>query len=246
MPALSMILLAHARYPDPARVVASAQKLGLSLTASSDGDAEDGPQGYMLGDAPIFLMLVRAPHPDAAHMGFGPTAIEAADAVAAPAHLIVTVMAPEGAPKDDDLRLAALTAAVIENVEAVGAMLGHGVLFHKPALFAQLAALGAKTGALPAELAVDITTAHESETHMSFLTHNLPRYGREDFYVTCPITGQGALELLFGLVRWMLMDPNKHLPTGDTIGRTPSEKVTIQRVPSPLDNGDTVIRLDLP
>lgn len=244
MPMLSMILLSRAQYPDPARVVASAQKLGLPLTATGGGG--DEPQGYTLGDDPAFLMLMPAPHPDAAHMGTGPTSIDPDDAAAAPAHLIVTIMGTTTAPKDDDVRLAAFTAAVIDNVDAVGAMLGHGVLFHKPALFAQLGALAAETGALPAELAADITVARESETRMSFLTHNLPRYGREDFYITCPITGKGALEFLFGLVRWMLTDPNKQLPTGDTVGRTPGEKVKIQRVPSPLDNGATVIRLDLP
>ena len=51
---------------------------------------------------------------------------------------------------------------------------------------------------------------------------------------------------MFGLVRWMLSDPNKHLPTGDTIGRDADEKLVVQRVPNPTGRGPEVIRLDLP
>jgi hypothetical protein len=44
----------------------------------------------------------------------------------------------------------------------------------------------------------------------------------------------------------MLADPDKHLPTGDTVGRTEDEKIVIQRVPDPTAKGPEVIRLDLP
>jgi hypothetical protein len=40
--------------------------------------------------------------------------------------------------------------------------------------------------------------------------------------------------------------PGKHLPTGETVGRTADEKVLIQRVPDPAGQGPEVIRLDLP
>ena len=73
----------------------------------------------------------------------------------------------------------------------------------------------------------------------------MSRYGREDFFVTCPIKGKGAMDYVMGLANWMLSQPDYQLPTGDTVGRTPREKVLVQRVPSPMGNGHTVIRLDL-
>ena len=93
---------------------------------------------------------------------------------------------------------------------------------------------------------VDVTAAQESATRMSFLTHNLPRYGREDLYVTCRIEGKGALDFVYAMLRWMLVDPDKQFPTGDTVGRTPEQKVRVQRVPSPIDDAVQVVRLDLP
>lgn len=141
--------------------------------------------------------------------------------------------------------MALLAAAVIDNVDAVGAMLGHGVVFHKPALFSEMAAAGVKTGALPPEIAVDITAAQESAKRMSFLTHGMARYGREELYVTCPIKGKGALGFVFDLTRWLLTDRDKQLATGETIGRTAEEKIRIERVPNPTGRGGPVIRLAL-
>ncbi len=238
----AFVLLAEARHPDPAAVVATGAAWGLDIEFREQSETI---QTYRVGDATLLSMLVDVPHPDAATMPYGPTSPPRDAAVAAPAHLIVTAMDLTGTERIRDLLMAILTAALIKNTAAVGAMLGHGILFHKADMFADLAAAGFEKETLPAEIAVDITVARESETHMSFLTHNLPRYDREDFYVTCPITGKGALPFVLGLVRWMLIDPDKHLPTGDTIGRTPDEKVLIQRVPNPADESATVIKLEL-
>jgi hypothetical protein len=81
---------------------------------------------------------------------------------------------------------------------------------------------------------------------MSFLTHGLVRYGREEFLVTRPVSGEGALDLVFSMARWMLQDADKHLPTGDTLGRSEDETILIQREPNPTGSEDVVIRLDLP
>jgi hypothetical protein len=187
-------------------------------------------------------MLVDAPHPDAAKMPFGPTSIPEDQAHAA--HLIVTVMGLTGTPREIDTQLAALTAAVVDNVPAIGAKLGHGAVFHKAKVFSGLAALGVEQGVIPPELAIDIVTERISESRMAFRTFNMPRYERENFYITCAIRGKGALDFVMGLVRWLLIDPTKQLPTGETVGRTSTEKITIHRVKSP--EGETHIRLDLP
>jgi hypothetical protein len=237
---IAFVLLSKSATPAPDAVIASAAKLGFTLTRHL---GKDGIQQFGLGDGrTLFVTLVEAPHPDGGSMAFGPTSIPE-DQVHA-AHLIVTAMGLAGTPREIDTQLAALTAAVIDNVPAIGAMLGHGAVFHKAKLFSDLAALGIEQGGIPPELAIDITTERISESRMAFRTFNMPRYGRENFYITCAIRGKGALDFVMGLVRWLITDPTKQLPTGETVGRTATEKVTIHRVKSP--EGETHIRLDLP
>ncbi len=240
---LAFVLLREPGLPDPAAVVASARSLGIALTA--DPGADSVTQAYSLADDATLIVALMPPHPDAGDMPPGPTSVPPDEVAACRAHLIVTAQGLTGDEMARDTRMAALTAAVIDHVPAVGAMLAHGVVFHKAALFRDMAKLGVEQGALPSEIAVDITAARESETRMSFLSHGMVRYGREEFYVTCPIQGKGALDFVFGMVRWLLTDRTKHLPTGDTVGRSATEKLLIQRVPNPTGRGPAVIRLDL-
>jgi hypothetical protein len=141
--------------------------------------------------------------------------------------------------------MAVLTAAVVRSCDAVGAMLAHGVLFHKAGLFADLAEAAASEGGLPIEIVVDVTVAREPGERVSFLTHGMQRYEREELFVTCPERGRGALGFVYAMTRWLLTDTVKTLPTGDTVGRSAEEKILVQRVPSPLGEGAPVIRLDL-
>jgi hypothetical protein len=242
MPDLAFVLLRGTARPDPARIEAHAADLGIPLVRTADD-----PLGYTLqNDARFLVMHVAAPHPDAAGMPPGPLSATPEEIRAHGSHLIVTALGLEGESPERDLEMAALTACAMAGGEALGAMLGHGVSFKKAALFRQLVDAAVERGQLPAELVVDLTAARESGDRMSFLTHGLRRYGREEFLVTCPISGRGAVDFVLSLARWMLMDPEKHLPTGDTVGRTPQEKVRIQRTKSPTGSGETVIRLDLP
>jgi hypothetical protein len=239
---IAFVIANEQRYPDAQAIIASAHRLGLSLSWIGDD-----PLCFELAGAGSFIaMLLPMPHPDAAHMPAGVTSPSSDELAAATTHFVLTATGLAGEPRERDLTMAALTAAIVENTSAIGAMLAHGVIFHKAQLFAELAALGVEQGALPPELAVDITAARESDIRMSFLTHNLQRYGREELYVTCPVDGQGALDFVFSLVRWMLTDPDKQFPTGDTLGRTANERIPIQRVDNPTGEGPPVLLLELP
>lgn len=239
---LSFILVTDATDPDPAAVIASGARLGLAMRHTGDAPLSFDVEGR----GQLIAMLMPGPHPDVPHMPTGVTSPATDVAAAAPAHFVLTALEVEGSPRERDLVMAALTATIIDNTDAVGAMLGHGSVFHKAPLFAEMAALGIEQGELPVEIAVDIRVARESETLMSFLTHGMERYGREELYVTCPIQGTGALDFVFGLVRWMLSDLERPFPTGDTVGRSAEEKLVIQRVDNPTGEGQPVIRLDLP
>jgi len=240
---IAFVLVNTPEYPDASHVLATAKRLGIAMTAVEGGGE---PLLFELpGGGTLIAMLMPAPHPDVASMPFGPTSPDPDEAAAAGAHYILTAQGLTGSPRERDTQMALLATTIIDNTDAVGAMLGHGVVFHKARLFAAMAELAVKDGLLPPEIAIDITNARESEHRMSFLTHHMPRYGREDLYVTCPIRGAGALEFVFSVVRWMLTDIEREWAAGDTIGRTAEERIRIERVPSPV-GGATVIRLALP
>lgn len=242
---ISFVVVAKPTYPEPDAVIKAADALGIPLTLRAN--EEDGPLVFAApGDVTVMYMLMPAPHPDAPHMPRGPTSPTAEALAEGEAHFVVTALGLDGTVIDVDTQLAALTAALIDATPAIGAMLGHGVVFHEARFFSDSAAHVAKTGELLPELVVDVTGGAEPNERMSFLTHGMIRYDREELFVTCPVKGKGALDFVFGMVRWLLSDPDKELPTGETVGRTPGEKVEIQRVPSPTGQGPDVIRLDLP
>ena len=241
---LAFVLVSNKKSPDPSRVIASGKRLGIELRPAGE---EKGILTFEIAGGGTFIAaLMPAPHPDAPKMPIGPTSISAEEASAAPAHFILTALDLGGDARVRDKRMAALTATILDNTDAVGAMLGHGTFFHKAKLFSDVAARAKDEPMLPTEIAVDVTAARESADRMSFLTHGLERYGREEFYVTCPIKGKSALGFVYAMARWMLTDPNKQLPTGDTVGRTAEEKIPVQRVPNPSGRGGPVIRLYLP
>lgn len=241
---VAFLLVNEAKYPDPTKVVAAAEALGIVLEHQPGDEAQ--PMSFGLPNGGTFLlMLIEAPHPDAPHMSYGPTSPAREEAIAAPAHFIVTALGLEGDERARDLVLAQLTSSVIATTAAVGAMLGHGVVFHKAGIFQGMTEIGVEEGELPPELICDITIAPEGEERMSFLTHGMQRYGREELYVTCSTRGKGGLDFVFSIARWLLGDPEKQLPTGDTIGRSAEEKVRVQRVPNPTGRGDEVMLLEL-
>lgn len=239
---LSFVLLDHAVYPEPEAVIAAAAELGLELRYT--GREGEGPDGYeVAGGATLLVMLVDAPHPDAATLPPGLASPSPEEVEAHAAHLIITTMSLPDAPRDADTLQVKLTAAVVGASPAIAAMLGHGVVLHRAGFFTDIAA--GPISVLPLLVCVDVTIAAEADERMSFLTHGLQRYGREEFFVTASRTGQGAVDFLLALVGWMLDDPDKQLPTGDTVGRTADEQVRIQRVANPTGEGPEVIRLDL-
>ena len=247
---LAFILASEPVEPDPDKLTAAAQRLlGVDLILEASGSEDSSGkaiQSYSVDGGPtLMVMMVDAPHPDVAAMPRGLTSPRAGLAEAAPAHYIVTALGLSGAPRQRDEWLARLTCAVVEASPAVAAMLGFGVMFHAADIFQQTVA-SEDQGNLPMGVCIDLTVATEQDGRLSFLTHGMPRYSREDLYVTAAAeNGGGAFELASLLVRWQLSDPDKQFPTGDTVGRTAEEQIEVKRQASPIDQNTQVIRLDL-
>jgi hypothetical protein len=228
---------------DAGALVASARELGICLKR---GEGKEAVESFELeGGGHLMVARISARHPDAPGMVRTPLTPDESAIARAEAHFIVTGFALPGDLQARDALMARLLAAVVRASEAEGVMLGHGILFYKPELFVSIVA-ETEPGVLPVEVAVDVTVAPEGEDRMSFLSHGMQRYGREEFYIVAARDGHDALEFTWTMCRWMILDPDKQLPTGDTVGRTAQEKLLVQRVPSPTGEGPEVIKLELP
>ena len=239
-------------------VVAAAEEMGLKMKVSPPSEEDDDGEGEqdgspditsfdLEGDETLLVMLLPMPHPDVDDFGHGPFSPEDMDALSnGPGHYVVTLIGMEGTVDEADTKMSAATSCVMAGLQPLGVLKMPGLVFHRPEFFSSCAKQAFTDGELPLLICVDVTAAQESETHMSFLTHNMERYGRENFYIVSPSEGTGALNYTLNLTAWMLSDRDYHLPTGDTVGRTADEKIKVQRVANPTGEGPEVIRLDLP
>lgn len=253
---LGFVLLAEPGF-DAEAYTAAAGELGEPMWLTKEDphydpaehEEQPGAVSFELANAGgLIFMEIEAPHPDAASMPGSPLAPSPEAIAAHKAHLIVTGIGIGDDAETADARLSRLLAAVSESAKVVGLMHGHGAYFLRPDLWNAMVAETPATTLAP-ELCVSITAAPEGEGRMSFMTHGLQRYGREEFYVVCGTGdgGHGGYEFIWGMARWMLADRSKELPTGDTIGRTEDEKIQVERVPSPANaDAPPVIRLQLP
>jgi|GEM_PF-879651 hypothetical protein len=238
---LSFVLISQNIYPDPARVIAEAGRLGLGLAHEM---GEPNVLNFRIeGGGDLIVMPVDTPHPDAATMPVGPASPEPSIIADHVGHIVATALNLPEEPMSHDVVMGIVTTALIHSSPAIAAMLGHGAIFHRSDMFA--AFVEAAGTDIATEITVDITAARESEDRMSFLTHGLGRYGREEFYVTSLVNSNGALDYVMALAKLMITDQNKVLLTGDIVGRTPEEHILVQRVPSPIEGKPPVIRLDM-
>jgi hypothetical protein len=238
---VSFVLVSTNAPPDPVQVIEAATQLGVPL-AHEMGDPDTLNFRIETGGT-LIVALMPVPHPDAVHMPVGPTSPEPETIDQHVGHYIVTAFDLPDDPVQTEVTMSIVTAALVQCSPAVAVKLGDGAIFHRADFFATV--VETADGGIATEITVDITAAQEGADRVSFLTHGLAKYDREEFYMTSSVTGTGALEYLMQLVRWMVTDPDKVLPTGDIIGPTDKEPVMVQRAPSPIEGKPPVIRLDM-
>jgi hypothetical protein len=243
-PAIAFLLCPSASL-DADGVIEQARALGLALALAAE-QPESGRPLVFEGPAGLTMlaMPIEAPHPDIAGLAVLPWSPRPEELAAHRAHIIVALLGlPPGARVQDPV-LARLALAVGRSCEAIGLLLGGGICAHRLDLAGELLEGQAATRA-PVELTVDLIVYVESPGRATVLTHGLPRYGREDFLITTTKAIGEAVSLAQVMTRWMVDEPDKELPTDDTVGRTEGEKLKVQRVPHPRGTGATVVRLDM-
>jgi hypothetical protein len=244
---LGFVLLKRADPPQMAALTAQSEHLGLGAAEAEPIDpAAEGVRLYSFGlGVQALIALIPAPHPDARSLCTGILSPDIDEATRAPAHLIVTVLEPQGSLAERDAISCRVLAAVSAATDACATMLGHGTMLYRSDFFGEVVA-SAGPGELPLEVCIDITITHEPGERVSLLTHGLQRYDCEEFLVAAKAdAAEDAMDFTWGMARWVISDPDRALPTGDTVGRTADEQITIERVDSPSGDGSTVVRLEL-
>ena len=129
-------------------------------------------------------------------------------------HFVVAVPPATWRERDHEYMMACLGSAVVENT------------FHrKKRLFGRI------------EIVI-VIGASGTDDSLTYMTFGLERYALPELHVTAP-RDRDALAFLYCVAHWMLVDPERPLQDGDTVGRSDDERISVV-----LDRG--LMRLELP
>lgn len=241
---LGFALLSRSELPSHEALVAAAAIRGVQLTPRPDPESDATSRQFALDDgSELLVSLMGFPHPDAVALSRGLASPDAESAGACPDHLVVTVLQAKGDVRLRDARMYRVLAAVADSAPVVAAMMAHGWSFVSADTLRTIAAPEHPRD-LPVQACLDVSVARDAEGTLSAMTHNMPRYGREDLFVWSHVDDAAdTFAFLYSTGAWMLQRPADAFPSGETIGRTAEEKFRIEREPSPADASQTVIVL---
>lgn len=157
------------------------------------------------------------------------------------AHLVVTLHAQGDAMARVSL-LTSIVAALAESSPAVGIYWGDAGATHDPKFFRDIA----KEREPMARLALwtGISLARDGQRY-TLLSLGMKQFDLSDLLLVVPLAkSKDAIPFMFDLL-WMAVEGGRPLPEGDTVGRTPTEKLPVHYVPSPVDPKVKVWRVEL-
>jgi hypothetical protein len=248
----AFVLLSEPRLPKGEDVVKSFSgfaKNGQSLLPGAKGDKQTDSEILEFQLRPkgkVFVMLLPAAVPGS----------EAQDAVRNSlsslgtgwklpnhkAHLIVTCDCPGDAIESLSL-VTSVLAAVVDASATVGVYWGDAGATHDPKFFLTVAREPELDSLIM--LWTGVSVAHEPDGRLSLLSLGMKQLGLPDLLLIAPNSmGNDSLEVFFSFLTYVAQR-GKALPEGDTVGRTPTEKLPVHYVPSPIDPKTKVWRIEL-
>ncbi len=194
-----------------------------------------------------YVALMRAPVPngeadDAAR--FSLSAIGTGwELPAHKAHLIVTHQIPDSSSLVASLSsFTSVLAAVVKASSAVGVYWGEAGCTHDSEFFLSTA----KEPALFHRLALwtGVSVAREPDGRLSLLSLGMKQLNLPDLLLVAPMSmGNDALDRMFALLSY-IAERGKPIPEGNTVGGTADERLPVRYVPSPIDPGKKVWRVE--
>lgn len=217
----------------------------LTIEKSDPGNAVIVPEG---SDLAFILATMPAPVPNGEAESAARFSISSFGTGWTPpahdGHIMLVHQAQSALKLDQALTVfTTVVAAVAETVDAVGIYWGAGQATHRPVFFYEVAAHAIRGP--PVMLWAGVSLARQGG-EMSLLSRGLPeQVGMPDLMLTAPSAkGNEALGFFFDLLSYMIR--RGHAPAeGESVGRSAAEKLFVRYVPSPADDGATVMRVAL-
>lgn len=158
------------------------------------------------------------------------------------AHLVVTCDC-SGTPLESLSLFTSLLGAVVKASSAVGIYWGEAGATHAPKFFMETAQ--EPDIDLRLMLWTGVSLGREPDGRLSLLSLGMKQLNLPDLLLIAPKSaGNSALEPFFTFLSYVA-NRGEPVPEGDTIGRSETEKLPVQYVPSPLDRKTKVWRVEI-
>ena len=249
----AFVLLSEPRLPKGEDVVQSFSAFAtkgqsIQLSASSAKPTSDSPglEFELKPDAKALVVLLPVPVPNGeadAAVRYSLSAMGTGWKLPVhKAHLVVTCDC-SGTPLESLSLLTSLLGAVVKASSAVGIYWGGAGATHAPKFFMETAQEADID--LRLMLWTGVSVAREPDGRVSLLSLGMKQLNLPDLLLIAPKSeGNNALEPFFTFLSYVA-NRGEALPEGDTIGRSETEKLPVQYVPSPLDPKTKVWRVEI-
>jgi hypothetical protein len=160
------------------------------------------------------------------------------------AHLIVSMQSSDSTSSIESLScFTSILAAVSKVSNAVGVYWGEAGATHDAEF---LISTAKEPGVIPRiTLWTGISVAREPDGKLSLLSLGMKQLDLPDLLLVAPFSASSnALRTMFDFLGY-LAELGKPIPEGHTVGRTADQRLPVRYVPSPIDAGKKVWRVEL-
>jgi hypothetical protein len=246
---LAFVLLEKNVELDPVRIrVALARVWDEPIAIAAGSGTADG-LSFSVGERDVLILVpVTTPVPDGEAEAMAGCSISSLGTGwqlgAHEAHLVVSLNEEDSGMAARRLwRFSRLIAGVVDGVDGVvGIYCGEAHATHDPDFFRDMAM---QDGLVPVHLWNGISFAGNDQ-RISLLSLGMQQLGQPNLKLTGPrAEGTALVEYFFNLLEYAAKrgSPIAH---GETVGRSPEEKLVVRHEPSSVAEGETVWCVDLP
>jgi len=246
-PLLAMVALGTPALPPTAALTRSLRTIpGIALDLRSV-EEKDGTLVFGLGKDRAAVALMPAPIPWSNLEGPCATAWwwpEATDKMKVHnSHILVALVGKTGNLVHQHITLTHLTAVVASHTDAVGIYWGSGTLVHEPNDFIEQAQ-NLSSNDLPLHLWIDFRIEQNDDGSYRLFTTGMKALGQMEIEI--PHSTREPKEIMnfaYSTANYMITS-NPRIDDGETVGRSPTEKIKAVHAPSIWDSKTRVLRLD--
>lgn len=238
---LAFVLTTSKRLPSQAAVDAALADYPGVGPATWFGGAEQDTLAFEAGGVEVMAALMPAPVPNGEADAATEHSISGVTGQwTLPAHTthLICMLRQGDSGLAEMVRFTRIVGALARASKAVGVYWGEGHVTHHPELFIELAGSD-----LPLPLWVGVSLA-STKKGVELLSIGMKQLGLPDLLVSAPEMNASVLEFFYDLLAYVTRR-GEALPEGDTVGRSEHEHFAVTYVPSPVEPGVKVWRVQV-